>query len=137
MWRTARTKVTPMASIEEAAHRLRKHDNRLDEAQALQAAEQATRKIEGGVVWKHDPLQNTFGPYAFRLDVAIAYWKQITCPVLIVDGADSRFNLPADERARRRASFANHRHVVVEEAGHALQRDQPARIAELILGLVT
>jgi pimeloyl-ACP methyl ester carboxylesterase len=53
--------------------------------------------------------------------------------VLIVDGAESRLNLSAEERASRRASFANHRHVVIEDAGHAVQRHQPARLAELIL----
>lgn len=136
-WRHARAKVRPMAALDEAVRRLRKHDDRLDEALARRLAEAGTRKAEGGLVWKHDPLHNTFGPYAFRLEVATAYWKRITCPVLIADGAASQLNLPADERARRRAHFANHRHVVVEGAGHMIPRHQPARTAELILGLVT
>jgi pimeloyl-ACP methyl ester carboxylesterase len=55
--------------------------------------------------------------------------------VLIVDGADSKLTLPGDELAQRRAYFANHRHVVVEGAGHAVPRHQPARVAELILEL--
>ena len=33
------------------------------------------------------------------------------------------------------ALFANHRHVVVDNAGHAIPRHQPARVAELILEL--
>lgn len=136
-WRFARTKVKPMASLDEAVRRLRKHDDRLEETPARRLAEVGTRETEGGLVWKHDPLHNTFGPYAFRLEVAIAYWKRITCPVLIADGAESRLNLPADERARRHTHFANHRHVVVEGAGHMIPRHQPARVAELILGLVT
>jgi pimeloyl-ACP methyl ester carboxylesterase len=135
-WRIARSKATPMPSIDEAVRRLRKHDDRLDEALARRLAEVGTRATERGVVWKHDPLHLTFGPYAFRLEVAMRYWQRITCPVLIVDGADSRLNLPVDERARRRAQFANHRHVVVDDAGHAIPRHQPARVAELILGLV-
>jgi pimeloyl-ACP methyl ester carboxylesterase len=126
-----------MASLDEAVRRLRKHDDRLDEALARRLAEVGTRKAEGGLVWKHDPLHNTLGPYAFRLEVATAYWKRITCSVLIVDGAESRLNLPADERVRRRAHFANHRHLVVEGAGHMIPRHQPARVAELILGLVS
>jgi pimeloyl-ACP methyl ester carboxylesterase len=55
--------------------------------------------------------------------------------VVIVDGGDSRLTLPLDELARRRAYFANHRHVVVAGAGHAIPRHQPARVAELILEL--
>jgi len=135
-WRTARSKVRPMASLDEAVRRVRGHDDRLDEALARRLAELGTREVEGGLVWKHDPLHLTFGPHAFRLEVAVKYWQRIACPVLIVDGADSRVNLPIDERARRRAQFANHRHVVVEGAGHAVQRHQPARLAELILELV-
>jgi pimeloyl-ACP methyl ester carboxylesterase len=77
----------------------------------------------------------TFGPYPFRLHTAIKYWQRIACPVLIVDGADSRLTLPADERARRRQWFAHHRHVVVADAGHAIPRHQPARVAELVLEL--
>jgi pimeloyl-ACP methyl ester carboxylesterase len=135
-WRTARTKVRPMPSLDEAVRRLKQHDDRLDDGLARRLAEAGTRATAGGLIWKHDPLHRTFGPHAFRLEVAIKYWQRITCPVVIVDGADSRLNLPADERARRRAQFANHRHVVVADAGHAIPRHQPARVAELILELV-
>jgi pimeloyl-ACP methyl ester carboxylesterase len=135
-WRVARSKQRPMPSIDEAVRRLRKHDERLDEALARRLAELGTRPVDGGVVWKHDPLHMTFGPYPFRLQTAIKYWQRITCPVLIVDGADSRLTLPADERARRRAVFASHRHAVVADAGHAIPRHQPARVAELILELI-
>lgn len=134
-WRTARAKVRPMSSIDEAVRRLRKHDERLGEAQARRIAELGTRAVDGGVVWKHDPLHLTFGPHAFRIEVAIRYWQRIACPVLIIDGADSKLTLPADERARRRAYFANHRHVIVDDAGHMIPRHQPARVAELILQL--
>lgn len=134
-WRTARAKASPMASIDEAVRRLQSHDDRLDDALARRLAEIGTRPVEGGVVWKHDPLHRTFGPYPFRLQVAIKYWQRITCPVLIVDGADSRLNLPTEERSARRRWFAHHRHVVVAGAGHAIARHQPARVAELILEL--
>lgn len=135
-WRTARTKVRPMPSLDEAVRRLQQHDDRLDDALARRLAEIGTRRTEGGLVWKQDPLHRTFGPHAFRLEVAIKYWQRITCPVVIVDGAESRLNLAVDERARRRAHFANHRHAVVADAGHAIPRHQPARVAELILALV-
>ena len=132
-WRIARTPRRPMASIDEAVRRLRKNDPRLDEVAARQVAEAGTRPVEGGVVWKHDPLHRTAGPYGFRLEPTIRAWKRIACPTLLVDGADSELNLPADERARRRAHFADHRHVVVADAGHAIPRHQPARVAALIL----
>ena len=135
-WRSARSRARPMPSIEDAVHRLQKHDDRLDAARARRLAEAGTRAVSGGVVWKHDPLHMTFGPYPFRLETAIKYWQRIACPVLIIDGADSQLTLTPAELARRRAHFANHRHVVVAGAGHAIPRHQPARVAELILSLV-
>lgn len=134
-WRAARGKQRPMATLEDAMRRLQKHDGRLDDARARRLAEAGTRAVDGGLVWKHDPLHRTFGPYPFRLAVAIKYWQRVACPVVIVDGADSKLNLPAEERARRRGHFANHRHVVVDGAAHAIPRHQPARVAELILEL--
>lgn len=136
-WKTARTKVAPMPSLDDAVRRLRRRDPRLDEALARRLAEIGTRRTDGGLVWKHDPLHRTAGPHAFRVDVAIKYWQRIACPVVIADGGDSRLTLPADELARRRGYFANHRHVVVAGAGHAIPRHQPARVAELILELAS
>ncbi len=139
-WKAARSKPkvmpSPMPSIDEAMRRLRRHDDRLSEALARRLAEIGTRAVEGGLVWKHDPLHRTLGPYPFRIETAIKHWRAITCPVVIVDGADSRLTQPAEELARRRGNFANHRHVVVAGAGHAIPRHQPARVAELILELV-
>ena len=134
-WRGARTRRKPMASLDEAVRRLRRHDARLDAAAARRLAEAGTRTTAAGVEWKHDPLHMTAGPHAYRLEVAIRYWQRIACPVVIVDGADSTLNLPEDERARRRAHFANHRHLVVADAGHAIPRHQPERVAELIRAL--
>jgi pimeloyl-ACP methyl ester carboxylesterase len=70
-------------------------------------------------------LHATFGPYAYRLETAKKYWAQITCPVLAIDGAQSRLNLSDAERAARRATFKNIRHLVIDNAGHAVQRHQP------------
>jgi pimeloyl-ACP methyl ester carboxylesterase len=134
-WRTGRSKGRIMASLEEAMARLRKFDPLLTEPMARRMAIAGTREVPGGVTWKHDPLHMTMGPYPYRLDVALRFWRKVTCPVVIVDGEQSRLNLPLAERAERRAAFANHRHVVVPEAGHALQRHQPDAIAALILGI--
>ena len=136
-WRAAKKKPAfrAMESIDVAIARLRKNDDRLDEPTARRMAEVGTIAIEGGLTWKHDPLHMTQGPYAFRLDLAVKFWQRITCPVVILDGANSKLNLPIDERARRRAHFANHRYAIVPDAGHALQRHQPDLVVEHILSL--
>jgi pimeloyl-ACP methyl ester carboxylesterase len=134
-WRTARSKVKPMASLADAAARLRKHDPLLGEPLSLRLAEAGTREAPGGLVWKHDPLHLTMGPYPFRKDHAARYWRRITCPVLVVDGAQSFMNLPDAERASRRAELANHRHVTLEGAAHMMQRHQPEALAHLLRAL--
>ena len=87
-------------------------------------------------MWKHDPLHRTQGPYPFRRDFAAQFWCAIACPVLAVDGADSRLNLSEAERASRRSELRNVRHVVVPAAGHMMMRHQPVAIAGLIADLV-
>jgi pimeloyl-ACP methyl ester carboxylesterase len=135
-WRTMRAKPEkPMPSLDEAVRRLRKFDHLLDEPLARDLAEHGTRAVDGGYVWKHDPLHMTMGPYPYRLETATKYWQRVTCPVLIVDGAESRLNLSSAERAERRHHFASHRHVEVANAGHAVQRHQPDALAELLLAL--
>jgi len=75
------------------------------------------------------------GPYPFRVDHAAQYWRRITCPVLCVDGAKSMLNLGDAERAARRAHLSNVRHVVLDGAGHMMQRHQPAALARLLAAL--
>jgi pimeloyl-ACP methyl ester carboxylesterase len=124
-----------MASIEVAAARLRKHDPLLGEELALRLAAAGTRRHGEGFVWKHDPLHLTMGPYPFRRDAAAQYWRRITCPVLVVDGAKSMLNLPEAERASRRAELAHVRHAVLPESGHMMARHEPIALAKLLLEL--
>ncbi len=135
-WRDARRQYKPMASNEEAAARLRKNDPLLAEPLSRTLAAAGTRPVEGGVTWKHDPLHMTMGPYPFRRDYAAQFWSKITCPVLVLDAAQSKLNLAEAERAERRAFFEQVRHVTIDGAGHMLQRHQPAQVAELLLGLL-
>lgn len=132
-WREARAKPPKlMRDLDDAATRLRKHDPLLGDALARDLAAHGTRAVAGGLVWKHDPLHATMGPYPFRLDIAESFWRAITCPVLIVDGAESRLRLPDAELARRRAAFASARHVVLPRAGHMIQRHVPEELATLL-----
>jgi len=137
-WRTARTTFKPMASIDVAAARLRKHDPLLGEELARELATAGTRMhVDGtGLVWKHDPLHLTMGPYPFRRDAAAQYWRRITCPVLVVDGARSTLNLPLAERASRRAELANVRYEVLPNSGHMMARHEPVALAKLLLELL-
>lgn len=136
-WREIRNQEKGMASIADAAARLRKYDPMLAEPLALRLAEHGTRDAgDGRRVWKRDPLHMSMGPYPYRRDAAAQFWNKITCPVLVVDAAQSQLNLPEPERAERRALFASCRHETIDGAGHMMQRHQPAKLAQLLLELL-
>ncbi|HTJ43089.1 MAG TPA: alpha/beta hydrolase [Kofleriaceae bacterium] len=132
-WTEARLKSPRvMASLDEAAARLRKNDPLLSAASALDLVSHGTVRVPGGFAWKHDPLHLTAGPYLYRRDVAEQFWSRIPCPTLCVDGADSRLRVPDAEAAARMAFIKDCRREVVAGAGHAVQRHQPAVLASLL-----
>jgi pimeloyl-ACP methyl ester carboxylesterase len=84
-------------------------------------------------VWKHDPLHLTAGPYLYRVDVAASFWRRVTAPVLYLDGAQSRLRRPDAEINRRLAEFPSARRATIADAGHAMQRHQPVKVAAALL----
>lgn len=134
-WRGARDQRKVLGSLDAAVARLRRHDDLIDDALARKLAAAGTRAVDGGITWKVDPLHATMGPYPFRVETARRYWERVSCPVLCIDGAQSKLNLPSDERAARRASFSRVRHLVIEGAGHAVQRHRPHELVAAIASL--
>jgi pimeloyl-ACP methyl ester carboxylesterase len=133
-WRRVRERAPKSyADLAEAAGRLRAHDPLLGEALALELAEQGTtRREDGRLRFKHDPLHATTGPTPFRVAYAAEFWARITCPVLLVDGEKSAFRFAGEEAARRAATFASAERAVLAGAGHMMQRHQPATLADML-----
>jgi pimeloyl-ACP methyl ester carboxylesterase len=131
-WSEARGKARVMPSLADAAARLRKHDPLLDEARARVLAAKGTRAVDGGVVWKHDPLHLTQGPYPYRVDTATQFWNRVNAPVLYVEGAQSRFRLADADTERRLAAFPNCKRTVIPNVGHMMMRHDPAAVAAAI-----
>ncbi len=136
-WKRARTRSPHVyASVEAAAEKLRARDEKLTGERALDYARWGTREVEGGVTFKHDPLHLTQGPTGYSVDVALQFWKRISCPVLLVDGANSRMRLGPTEHERRTSGFSDMREAVTEGAGHMMQRHQPEELARVLLGFL-
>lgn len=139
--RVRREPAKPMASLDDAVVRLRRHDDRLTVEMARELATLGTRPsgltvgggaASEGLVWKHDPLHVTAGPLPFRRDLAMSLWSRISCPVLLVEARQSTFRLTPEDHAVRTSAFAHAREAVVEDAGHMMLRHQPAEIARLL-----
>ncbi|MEZ4368724.1 MAG: alpha/beta hydrolase [Kofleriaceae bacterium] len=138
-WRRARAGgLGPaLADLDDAVARLRRHDPRLAPDLARWLAEHGTRRDpDGALRWKHDPLHLTQGPYPFRRDHAEAYWRAITAPVLLVDGAASTIRLAPAEAAARAAALRDARAVTLPDAGHMMMRHQPAALADALLAFL-
>jgi pimeloyl-ACP methyl ester carboxylesterase len=123
-------------SLPEAAERLQKTDPRLSRELALRLATSGTRRgPDGSYEFKHDPLHGTPGPYPFSVEAAAQFWQKVSCPVLLVDAAESDFHLAPADTARRVAAFSQSPVLRCErllDAGHMMQRHQPAALAKLL-----
>ena len=125
------------ATVAAAADRLVQHDPLLSPEMAQDLAAQGTTPTADGVRFKHDPLHLTMSPQPFRIEYASSFWRQITCPVLLVDGALSELRHPADEAQRRRAHFSDAHHIVIDGAGHLMLRHQPQALSDALVQFLT
>ena len=126
------------ASVSEFAARLRRDNPRLTAVQAgFLAQEFGVANAQGGVDIALDPAHKLTNPVLYRVEEAMACWKRITAPVLLVTAEDSRefkdfFPEHSDDFNQRLAAFANIKRVHIQDSGHNMQHDQPAQIARLI-----
>ena len=137
----------PLADLAEAVDRFRATHPLLDPERAALLAEKATRERSDGTrEWRFDPASRDWiaGHDHGRAEQR---WRGVTCPVLVVLGADAwdRFWKPrmtfstdlegpmsAEEIERRLSNFADHRHVIIEGAGHMVHYDRPMELNETI-----
>lgn len=126
----------PYASPSEFAARLRRINPRLSAERALFLAEHLGRQGDAGYAWTADPWHKAVNPVLYRLEEAMACWRQVKAPTLWVAGDESeilaRFLERPEEWAARQACFSNFRYESVAGAGHMLHHDFPERIAVLI-----
>lgn len=132
----------PYRSFDEVAARLRKTNPRLSEERAAFLARHwAKRQDNGEFVLVSDPAHKTVNPYLFRIDEAIACWRRITAPVLLVSGKLSeipaRMKDTPEQLAERKGAFRNRREIELDDAGHMMHHDQPERLAPLIEEFLT
>ena len=120
------------ASLAELATRITRRSPQLSEDRALFiAGEWAEVDTDGVVRIKADRAHKLPNAVLYRRQEAIACWRNVMAPVLIVVGSDTDFDgdgapLP----------FNNSETVTIEGAGHMVHFDQPAALAEAIEGFL-
>lgn len=119
------------------AERLHRNNVRLSKDKAEFLARHWGKEVAGkGVVLRADPAHKIVNPVLYRYEEVRACWREVTAPVLWVEGGHSetprRLKLNDHDLAERRAAFRSLRHVTVPDAGHMLHHDQPAAVARLL-----
>ena len=103
---------------------------------AFLARHWAKQLDSGEVMLASDPRHKIVNPYLFRIDEALACWRRITAPVLLVSGKHSniprRMKHTPEQLAERKNAFRNHREVELDDCGHMMHHDQPGRLAEVL-----
>ncbi|MDM0052359.1 alpha/beta fold hydrolase [Variovorax sp. J22R115] len=133
------------SAVDGVARRLMKTNPRLsqDKADWLAAHWSAPRPhADGGDRWEilGDPAHKIINAHIFRCDEMLALYAAIAAPVLAVEASDDslgqwwkgRYTLA--EYHERLKKVPDARIARVEDAGHMLHHDQPARVASLIEG---
>lgn len=119
-------------SIEAGATQLQQTNPRLKKEFAFDLAHAGMKQNGNGKwVWKFDPLHRTAAPQPFYTAQALEFFRRIACPVLIVDGAESRQTQRTDKH-QRYAAIRDHRILTVARAGHMVHQDNPVQLAEVI-----
>ncbi|GAC1582182.1 MAG: alpha/beta hydrolase [Sphingomicrobium sp.] len=122
-------------TLDDAYRRMRDENGYLSEAQARHLTVQGVNRNEDGTwSWKFDPHVHVWPVEDLPQSELEALWGAVTCPTLLLYGADSWASNP--QRDGRAAKFPAARVVEYEKAGHWLHHDQLARfMADLHLFL--
>lgn len=127
-----------MRTVEVAAERMRRFNPNIPAHVATRLAARALRPVlpgdpqvddpdRGGLTWTWDAKHRGRSPYPFQTALFTRFLREITAPVLAIDGGDSPFRL--DDDAARLSSLRDVRTAVIPGAGHLVHHDQPAVLA--------
>ncbi|MFZ3033778.1 MAG: alpha/beta hydrolase [Parvibaculum sp.] len=119
------------ASVEEAYKRMQTENPHLSPERARHLTLHGINQNEDGTYsWKFDNYVRTFSPNGFDVRATMQLWSKVTCPTLLVRGADSWASDPvADGRA---SHFQNAEVATIERAGHWVHHDKLDEFLALI-----
>jgi pimeloyl-ACP methyl ester carboxylesterase len=124
-------------SLAAGARQLRQTNPRLSENKALEIARAAMKQNDRGKwIWKFDPLHRTTAPQPFYTAQALEFLRRIQCPVLLIDGEQSRQTRRTDKQERYEG-IANHQRVTINGAGHMVHQDNPDELADVVRDFIS
>lgn len=124
----------PIASMADAAERIRRTNPSLSTEDALRLAKRATRTSDAGLVWRWDPLHRTRAAVAYDEARHLETLRRVRAPVAIGIGRDGWYPHMQGLEARIQALS---RRMVCEAlpAGHDLHHAFPDKVVEWVEAL--
>jgi pimeloyl-ACP methyl ester carboxylesterase len=109
--------------LEDAFRRMQEANPHLNAEQARHLTQHGVNQNEDGTYsWKFDQYVNVWPPYDMTREEIAELWGRITCPTLLVYGAESWASNPAEDG--RLEYFRNARVLAVQGAGHWVHHDR-------------
>jgi pimeloyl-ACP methyl ester carboxylesterase len=124
-------------SLDDMADRRGRINVRLPRPWVEHLVRHGASEVEGGWVWKSDPMFSAGLPGDFDLAFLYAEFEMVTTvPVLVLTGSehDTWSEMTADEVADRVAHLPTAVHRVIEGAGHYVHVEQPDAVLAAIAG---
>lgn len=117
------TRIRRFPSVDAAAQRMMQNNPHVEPALARELIEQGAHvDADGSLVMKFDPRMRVLSPVDITTAQKKELWRRVTCPVLLVYGAESWTSDPvADGRA---AEFKDARRIMFDRAGHWSHHDR-------------
>lgn len=114
--------------------RLQRNDPFLSAERAQRLARAWGEERNGEVIIRGDANHKLTYPVLYRLEEAMACWRNITAPTLWVAGKQSIWvkMFESDSFAERKACFQQLQEEWLDQAGHMVHHDQPESLAALI-----
>jgi pimeloyl-ACP methyl ester carboxylesterase len=117
------------------AQRLMRDNPRLTPERARFLSRRVTDPCEGGVRFAGDPCHFWTNPFYYPVEDAMDAWRQTQAAVLWLAARDSAFlktfDGATDGYVSRIACFRDVKRVILDDAGHNMQHDQPEKVAGL------
>ncbi len=116
----------PWSSVEEMAAYRKRNNPRLPDEWASHLARHGARAVEGGWVWKADPMFGVGVPSEFDVAMLEAEMRRVRCPVLVLTGdqEDTWREVSGDE-LEARVGWLQARHAVIAGTGHYPHLEDP------------
>lgn len=111
------------ATLDEALTRMRAANKHLRPDQVRHLTLHGVNRNEDGTYsWKFDNYVRAFTPFGIEMGQTEELWQRITCPTLLLRGADSFSRDPSEDSTLNHFNTAEFK--TIENAGHWVHHDQ-------------